>query len=70
MANQHSLRILKRVDHNRTSIPESDLENWLAIASPPAFTNCRMVFSKFQQMSGDWESSRDLWDALDPGYVG
>lgn len=65
VSKEHFLAVLKRIHHHSPRITQFDLKDRLVVLAPPLFTCACMVFAKFEKMTKDWDSARDLWQAFD-----
>jgi len=65
MTDQHSLCIVEGVHHHSSSIAKADLKDADMILPPPRFTYRCMVIAEFEEVAGNWQSTRDFWYAFD-----
>jgi hypothetical protein len=50
---EHLLGILKRIDYDRSSVAQANLEDRLSILAPPTFAHCGMVRAQLLEMAED-----------------
>lgn len=69
MTDQHSLCIIEGVHHYSSSIAKADLKDAGMILPPPRFTYRCMVIAEFEEVAGNWQSTRDFGYAFDVGDI-
>lgn len=67
---EHLLAILKGVEYHSPGVAQFYLEHRQVVLPPPSLTCACMILAELEEMTKDWNGTRDLRQAFDMRDVG